>query len=301
MRMRFVNALAMFALAACDAGRASSEASAPADAAPAPRIAADDGRAAVHRVRPASEPFPRTGYCSAGECSWFEAREQQVVESSEHERLVRLSLARGRSSHPDNDFPVHASGAAVEWAQATEEAYVFCSRWRPSVMRRQGVGWQVVRADLVRGAVDFEESSKSLHALICHPGEEWGGEGFFASRDYRPQSGPAVTSLSHPQTVAFIHPNDPERPDLGGMAVSHSAPPAMVTVDLPSPPPTVIEARPPPEKSGPSELVVAGAQGEILRYLGTYPSLAACERARSIRSHDHPGAVCSVGQRSLIH
>ena len=296
MGVRFIYAMAMLGLAACDASRASSQASAP-----APRAQVDAAGGTIHRVRSATAPFPRIGYCRAGTCSWFETREQQAVGSSERERLVRVTLASGRSAHSDNEFPVDAAAVPVDWARATEEAYVFCSRWRPSVMRRQGRGpWQVVRADLVRGEVDFEESIKALFALVCHPGEEWGGGHFFASRNYRPQTAPPVTAISHPQSIAFIHPNDPERPDMGGMAVSHSAPPEAVMVTLPSAPSTVIDARPPPQESGSTELVVANARGEIRRHLGTYPSLAACERDRSIRGHDHPGAVCSVGEGKVI-
>ena len=289
-------------LAACDDSRASSQTLAPGDAAPTVPAQATAGTDPVHYVRSASEPFPRSGYCSAGACAWLEAREQQVVGSSQHERLVRVTLAGGRSIHADNDFPDYAAGIAVHWTGEIEEAYAFCSRWRPMVMRRQGGGgWQQVRVDLVRGTGDFEESSRALFGLVCHPGEDWTEEGFFARRGSRPQDGDAVTGISHPQTVPFIHPNDPERPELGGMAVSHSAPPEIVSVPLASPPPTIIEARPPPEKSGPTELVVANARGEILRDLGTYPSLAACERARAIRGRDHPGAICSVGERSRIH
>ena len=297
MGMRLTYAMVILGLAACDAGPASSQASAPAS-----DVQADAGGGAIHRVQSVTGPVPRTGYCSAGACSWFETREQQVVGSSEDERLVRVTLAGGRSTHADSDFPAHASEVAVQWREATEEAYVFCSRWRPSVMRREGRGpWQVVRVDLIRGEPDFEESNKSLFALVCHPGEEWGGDDFFASRNYRPQGGQAVTSISHPQTIAFIHPNDPERPDMGGMAVSHSAPAEAVTVILPTVPQTVIDARPPPEQSGPAELIVANGRGEILHHLGTYPSLAACERARSVRGNDHPGMVCSVGERSVVH
>src|SRR5687768_10608536 len=131
---------ALLALAGCDDSRAS-QASASANAA----VAASAGQAsadAVHHVRAALEPYPRNGYCTLGACNWFETRSQQMVGSSEHERQVRVTLASGRSNHPDNAWPADASNAPVRWTSESEDAYVFCSRWRPAVTRRRGPHWE---------------------------------------------------------------------------------------------------------------------------------------------------------------
>jgi hypothetical protein len=86
------------------------------------------------------------------------------------------------------------------------------------------------------------------------------------------------------------------------MAVSHSSSPPVVAIGLEPPPSPAIDARPSPDRSGPAELIELDSKGEILRYLSTYPSLAACEQARSTRS-DLGGraSLCSVGVIAVMH
>ena len=271
----------------------------------------NDGRAASHPVsepkaaaRPEAgqvsylqtqDPLPRAGRCEAGACAWFEAREQRTIGSSPHERLVRITLATGSSRHPDGEPPAEASGAEVAWTAATPN-YVLCSPWRSSVTRPlSDGGWEEVRVDFVTG------SQLPIYGLACHPGEDWTAPGFFERNGYRPQPGAPVRRRDNPEDVTFIFPHDPQRPEQGGMAVSHSSPPPMVAVGLEPPPGRVIDARPPPERSGPTELVELDAQGLFLRHLGTFPSLADCERALESRADDDRELFCSVGVRSVMH
>ena len=286
-------------LAACGDGRASqSTASAnTALAAPARGAPAD----AVHYVRAATDPYPRNGYCTLGACTWFETRSQQVVGSSEHERQVRVTLASGRSNHPDQAWPADASNAPVRWSSESEEAYVFCSRWRPAVTRRRGQQWQQARVDLIDGMGDFAESSKTIYGLVCHLRDDWAAEGFFERRGYNGQPGEPVTQVAHPENRTYIYPHDPERPEMGGMAVSHSAPPPVVTVRLEVPPPSAIDARPMADRAEHFELLEASEDGMLHPIAGPYPSAAECERARAERwARDRSPTHCAAGERRVI-
>ena len=276
-------------LAGCDDSRASASQTAEPKAAVAP-----EARDRTTYLR-TEHPRPRLGRCQASACTWLEARDQQTVGSSEHERLVRIALASGTSSHPDGEFPTEAASAPVAWSGATEQVYVFCSPWRPSVMRRlSDGGWQEVRVDLVPGA------QLPVYGLICHPAQDWSAPGFFERAGYRPQPGQPTRRRGDPVATTFIYPHDPQRPEQGGIAVSSSSPPPVVAVGLEPPPIPAIDARPAPDRSDPVELIELDAQGEILGYLRTYSSLSACEQARSTRS-DLQGrnTICSLGLRSV--
>ena len=296
MRTRLAEMLAAAAfLAGCDGMAASTQVA----AADANAAAADE--VTLYRVPSISDPYPRNGYCSAGACSWFETREQQVVMSSEHERMVRIALATGTSSHPDNRFPANAAVSGIEWT-ATEQAFVFCSRYRPSVLRRtDGGGWQAVRVDMVRGMGDFGFSQKAIFGLVCHLRDDWAAENFFDRNGYRLSRGEAVMQVAHPQALPLIFPHDPDRPDQGGMAVSNSAPSEPVTMRMPGPPPTsVSDVRPMKDRADHFELF-AGSVGEPLRSIaGPFASAAECERARAARpEREWPQIYCLAGDREV--
>ncbi len=290
---------ALLALAGCGDSRAS-QASASANAAVAAhaRPAPAD---AVHYVRAVTEPYPRNGYCTLGACNWFETRSQQMVGSSEHERQIRVTLASGRSSHPDNAWPADASNAPVRWTSEREEAYVFCSPWRPAVTRRRGQHWEQARVDLIGGMGDFAESSRSIYGLVCHLGYDWTATGFFARRGYRPQAGEPVVRVADPENRTYVYPHDPERPEMGGMAVSHSmsGPPMTVRLDLP--PPSAIDARPMADRAEHFELMEPRENGMLHVIGGPYPSAAECERARVERwGRDRSPTHCVAGERRTI-
>ncbi len=285
----------LLALAACGEGRASLQNE---TGAAAPEKVPGD---LVHYVRASTDPYPRNGYCQSGTCTWFETRSQQVVGSSDHERQVRVTLATGRSSHPDSGYPADASRAPVRWSDE-EEAYVFCSRWRPAVRRQRGREWEQARVDLIGGMGDFEESTKSIYGLVCHLEDDWTAEGFFERRGYRPQAGQPVTRIAQPQENTYIYPHDPERPEMGGMAVSHSPPARPVTVTLDTPmPTTAIDARPMADRAAHFELFEGGLGEQLRSIAGPFATAAECERARAARPRtDWPRTHCIAGERRTI-
>lgn len=282
-------------LTACSDGSASAQA---ANAA-APVAAAETG-APIHRIRGAADPYPRNGFCQDSACSWFETREQRIVASSQYERMVRVALVTGRSEHPHGRLPDDAAQAAIAWSADEEQAYVFCSRYRPSVIRRRGSGaWEAVRVDLARGMGDYGESRRAIFGLVCHLGDDWGAGDFFERHDYRPAMGGAVTTVSHPEGMALIHPNDPDRPDQGGMAMASSPPAEAVAVRMPVPAPTsAIDARPMKDRAGHFELF-QGEVGETLRTIaGPFATAAECEHARAGRpEREWAHTYCLAGER----
>ena len=286
---------AMLLLGGCGDGRLA-DAAAAANAA-APTATAD--APAIHYVRASTDPHPRNGYCTLGACAWFETRSQQVVGSTEHERQVRVTLATGRSEHPDEDYPINAARAPVRWS-GSEEAWVFCSRWRPSVRRLRGRQWQQARADLVGGMGDFEAPTRSIYGLVCHLEDDWTAAGFFARNGYRAQPGEPVSDVAQPQEPTYIHPHDPNRPEMGGVAVSHSAP-APVTATLAAPPAAVPEYRPPPRPRAPFHLLIVSSEGEFVGAIGSYSTLEACERERGARTNVETRTVCIDGESGIAH
>jgi hypothetical protein len=189
----------------------------------------------------------------------------------------------------------------VRWTSESEEAYVFCSRWRPAVTRRRGGQWEQARVDLIGGMGDFAESSRSIYGLVCHLTEDWTAAGFFARQGYRTQPGEPVARVADPENRTYILPHDPERPEMGGMAVSHSAPPPVVTVRLEAPPAPVIEYRPPPRARTMFELLAISSRGEFLGHIGSFPTREACERAREARSNVETSTVCIDGESGIVH
>ncbi len=87
----------------------------------------------------------------------------------------------------------------------------------------------------------------------------------------------------------------------GGMAVNVSSPPAVVVQgsSLPAQP---IDARPPPESTGPSQMYALTPYRGIERYLRDYPSLAACERARAqMEREEAERRLCGFGPRRPLY
>ena len=288
--------IALSALAACGDSRASSQPFS--NAAIAAPVEPPAGRPAILLQSP--YPYPRVGRCEGETCSWFEARGVDSPGSSDRERLIHVTVASGRSTHRGEAFPANASSARIDWAAQTEQLYVLCSPWRPSVMRGDaGPGWQQVRIDLVRGRGDFEAGPGTIYGLICHPGENWLEPDFFSSRGYRPSPEAPIRRIDDPRSLGFIHPNDPEHPERGGMAVHSSVPPPMV-VTLEPPTSTMIDARPMEARADHFELFAV--EEAMLRSLGgAYRSMADCERARAERwARDRTRTLCAAGERKVI-
>ena len=273
------------ALAACGDSQASA-ASAPAEAANASGEQAQSSASAA-----ANGDVPRMGHCNLGTCHWYEVREEQVVGSSGEERLVRLTLASGRSTHAEDDFPPDASSASIVWS-GTEQAFVFCSKRRPSVTRAlSGGGWERVRIDLLDAPHEFQDGGLVIYGSVCHPGENWTVEDFFARQGYDPAPGEPVTRVRQPDAVTFA--DAPERGQ-GGMAVSSiPAPPAM-SANLPAPAAAPIEVRPPappPPRAPRFELVVADEEGNLTEQR-TFATMGGCQRARDAALAGGGSAVC---------
>ena len=88
---------------------------------------------------------------------------------------------------------------------------------------------------------------------------------------------PGTAAADPPASRPQVH----EVPGVPGGMVSHSVSPAPVIVDTSPIRPTPINALPPPEKTGPSQMYALTPYKGIERWLRDYPSLAACEAARS--------------------
>jgi TonB family protein len=88
----------------------------------------------------------------------------------------------------------------------------------------------------------------------------------------------------------------------GGMAVTSVSSAPAQTVSLPAPPVQPIDARPPPDQSGPAAMFLVREYGGIGRRLGRYTSLAACEDARTKRArHDKRATLCGLDRKSWFH
>ncbi|MDQ4086807.1 MAG: hypothetical protein M3177_02145 [Pseudomonadota bacterium] len=84
----------------------------------------------------------------------------------------------------------------------------------------------------------------------------------------------------------------------GGMMMSNSPAPAAVTMRGPAPSAEPIDARPSPDRTGPSQMYALTPYRGIDRYLRDYPSLAACERARAaMRNEEAERRLCGFGPR----
>ena len=84
----------------------------------------------------------------------------------------------------------------------------------------------------------------------------------------------------------------------GGMMTNSSSPRAVVVTDLPAPVQQPIDARPPPDRTGPSQMYALTPYRGIERYIRDYPSLAACEQARErMTAEGAARRLCGFGPR----
>ena len=122
---------------------------------------------------------------------------------------------------------------------------------------------------------------------------------------YRSPATPAAAPAEPPAPAAVPEPVQEtvvvQAPEAGkpGIAVSHSAPPA-VTVPVPGPAPLgqPINAMPPPDRTGPAQMYALTPYRGIERYLRDYPSLAACEDARAkMPKAEADRRLCGLGPR----
>ncbi|WP_267396516.1 MULTISPECIES: hypothetical protein [unclassified Sphingomonas] len=126
----------------------------------------DAGRSNADRetISTPSEPStPQLGSCSSDGCSWSKQVSRSVVQADRRGQLNKLNLVGGSSTDEKG---------RITWNSRPHEVYVFCSTALPAVMISDAGKWQVDVLDFIDGVPGILESSQSLYAQTCHPGEQ---------------------------------------------------------------------------------------------------------------------------------
>jgi hypothetical protein len=144
----------------------------------------------------------KIGRCHMGGCTWFRIDDFAMIRETPDDAFLRVNVRWGSSSHPDGRMPNDRSrNVPIAWRPEIEEVYLYCTSRLPALIEREEDGsWQAARMDLV-GTAGAMESSASLYAAVCHPGEDWRGEGFAARHGYRSVDGDFFIPLRRPDDI----------------------------------------------------------------------------------------------------
>jgi hypothetical protein len=137
-------------------------------------------------------PAPQLNSCQGGQCSWSITRSRTIVRQEAAGILYRLSLLGGSAREGSN---------RIRWNSQPHEVFIFCSARLPAVILSDQGHWQVDILDFVTGPPPYQESSASLYARTCHPGEDWSADGFAARHGYRALDADREIALSGPEDI----------------------------------------------------------------------------------------------------
>lgn len=121
----------------------------------------------------ATDARPRPGQiiptsCRQGECSWLRVVSVEPGMAGPEGRLIRMTARRGSSTHADGNLPAGPRGARIQWEEADEVGYAFCSTRRPAFgFAPQGEGLIVHFLDLY-DLGGYQEASGRLYMRLCH-------------------------------------------------------------------------------------------------------------------------------------
>jgi hypothetical protein len=147
------------------------------------------GVAPVHAAR---APVPQLNACQGGQCSWSITLGSALVRRDSAGALYRLSIRGGSAAE---------GSRRIRWNREPHPLFIFCSSRLPAVILPDRGHLQVDILDFVAGPPPFEESSASLYARACHPGEDWSAPGFAARHGYRAQNADREIALSRPEDI----------------------------------------------------------------------------------------------------
>ena len=150
------------------------------------------GSGAVALASPPARARPELNSCHSGQCSWSITRSRAVVRQDAAGILYRLSLLGGSAREGSN---------RIRWNRQPHALFIFCSPRLPAVILPDQGRLQVDILDFVAGPPPYLESSASLYARTCHPGEDMTADGFAARHGYRSQDAEREIVLSRPEDI----------------------------------------------------------------------------------------------------
>lgn len=113
--------------------------------------------------RPDDDGAVQPGPCGTDECSWSKTLSRDVVQADTRGRLIKLTLLGGSS---------RSEKTRIIWNDRPHSVYVFCSTALPAVMLEDSGRWQVDVLDFIDGVPGVLQSSVSIYADACHPGDK---------------------------------------------------------------------------------------------------------------------------------
>lgn len=157
--------------------------------------------------------FPVRINCRDEYCTWMKTSGPQPVAGVAGGRLQRLPLSIGLSSEYGTQYAdVYDSQVSPEWLGLTSEAYVFCSRSHPAVLRPAAGGGYRYRIVDLPGAVGRDDGSARLYVAVCHPGVRAGDAAAVRRLGYRAvPAGQSEGMVREPVEIVALEPAAPAR------------------------------------------------------------------------------------------
>jgi hypothetical protein len=103
------------------------------------------------------------GRCGTDDCSWSKTLSRDLVQADQRGQLIKLTLLGGSS---------RSEKTRIIWNDRPHSVYVFCSTALPAVMLEDSGRWQVDVLDFIDGVPGVLQSSVSIYASACHPGDK---------------------------------------------------------------------------------------------------------------------------------
>lgn len=107
------------------------------------------------------------GRCHMDNCSWAKTLDKRSISSNSCGELIQVKILSGESENESNASP---SRPKISWNTSPHIAYLFCSKYLPSVITEYNNEYQVDILNFWNGIPGAYESGANLYREHCHPG-----------------------------------------------------------------------------------------------------------------------------------